>query len=126
LSSSAGGRHVKFDTTGVDAIEGGNWRSAMSGTLSAAVRFEDHFGPVVPGAVSPKPSVSPAGDSSAPTTGVQDLVATMRLSVVQATEATDVAAKVELWEAYRAARAEALALLTPVATTTDSRHLYSV
>ncbi len=87
----------------------------MSGTLSATVRFEDHFGPVVPGAVAPEP-----------TTGVQDLVATMRRSVVGAIEATDVATKVELWEAYRAARAQALALVAAVSTTTDNRHLHSV
>jgi|HubBroStandDraft_1064217.scaffolds.fasta_scaffold2355520_1 hypothetical protein len=82
----------------------------MSGTLSAAVRFENQVGPVV----------------STPTTRLQDLVATMRLSVVRATEATEVAAKVELWESYRAARAEALALLVPGSNTSDSRHLHSL
>lgn len=38
------------------------------------------------------------------------LVEQMRHAVIRATLASDLAAKVESWEAYRAARAEALAL----------------
>ena len=83
----------------------------MSGSMSA-LRFEDHFGPVVP-EVAP----SPANSTSAPsrayrhTAALRALAAQMRHCVVTATATPDPAAKAELWESYRSARAQALAML---------------
>ena len=59
--------------------------------------------------------------SSTPTTPLsthdgsrlRELVERMHQSVVNATEVTDRAAKTQLWDAYRTARAEALAMLVP-------------
>ena len=80
----------------------------MSGTTSAALRFEDHFGPIV--------SVgTPTAHEHA--VRLRNLAHQMRHCVVSAIAATDVATKNELWASYRSARAEALALAAPV---TDS------
>ncbi len=99
----------------------------MSGTMSSAMRFEDHFGPIVP-AVGP--ASEPATDLATPTTEhasrLRDLVEQMRLSVVTATTAADPAEKVELWESYRAARAEALAVLASHSAAPGPRRLRSV
>jgi hypothetical protein len=42
---------------------------------------------------------------------LRDLVEQMRRCVVTATTTSDLSAKVELWESYRTARAEALGIL---------------
>ena len=76
----------------------------MSEALSSALRFEDHFGPIVPEV--------PASSEARPTTPqpshsaarLRDLAQAMRHNVVQATVTTDVAEKVELWGSYRTAR----------------------
>jgi hypothetical protein len=93
----------------------------MSLTSSTTVRFEDHFGPVVP-------EVAGAHDPSAPPTSLSardrarlgQLVEQMRLSVVHATEVTSRTAKAQLWDAYRAARHEALAMLACAGDETNS------
>jgi len=96
----------------------------MSGSTSAALRFEDHFGPVVPEVAS-----SPASSTTAPSHGHHHIVALrclvehMRHCVVTATATPDLTAKVELWESYRSARAEALSLL---ASTSANPRLRSV
>jgi hypothetical protein len=97
----------------------------MSGSMSATVRFEDHFGPIVPvGTEAPEGSVSAATPSGAYAETMRALVEQMRVSVAAATKACDVASKVELWEAYRRARAEAMALL---ASASDApRRLHSL
>jgi hypothetical protein len=102
----------------------------MSETLSAAVRLEDRFGATAPGApTSPEqttragPSIptksSTRGTPLGPSEGarLRELVEQIRLSVVEATMVRDLPRKVELWESYRLARAEALALLSSAAET---------
>jgi len=83
----------------------------MSGTLSAAVRFDDHFGPLVGSRTPRRERFTPeASLSRSDTARLRALVEQMHRSVVLATKATDREAKVELWEAYRLARAEAITL----------------
>jgi cytosine/adenosine deaminase-related metal-dependent hydrolase len=98
----------------------------MSGSMSATVRFEDHFGPIVPVVTeAPEGSASSATPTGAHAESMRALVEQMRASVAAATKACDVAARVELWEAYRRARAEAMAL----ASTSDAsspRRLHSL
>ncbi len=97
----------------------------MSEALSSALRFEDHFGPIVPEV--------PASSEARPTTPqpshsaarLRDLAQAMRHNVVQATVTTDVAEKVELWGSYRTARAEALALAATVSSQTVSSQTVS-
>ena len=99
----------------------------MSGTMSAKVRSEDHFGPIVPeGARSPERSTPAVPDNREHATRRHELVEQMRVSVVKATMATDLATKVELWKSYRAARADALAMLASVSDTPNTRRLRSV
>jgi hypothetical protein len=99
----------------------------MSGTMSAAVRFEDHFGPVVPPVATSTeattPSTTQAGEHAL-RLGV--LVEQMRASVAGATEARDIVAKVALWEAYRSARAEAIALVASTSEDPSTRRLHSI
>ena len=84
----------------------------MSMTSSTTVTFEDHLGPVVPEvARAQDPSTTPAPLNGRDRTRLGELVEQMRLSVVQATEVTDRTAKAQLWDAYRTARNEALAML---------------
>jgi hypothetical protein len=98
----------------------------MSGTISAAVRFEDHFGPVVP-AVTTSPTPSPAVTHRATCSdGLADLAQQMRHCVLGAISATSVTAKVELWESYRRARAKALAMAAVVPGDDDGPRLRSV
>jgi hypothetical protein len=80
--------------------------------MSAALRFEDHLGPIVP-ATAPNPdnSTSPPAHGHEHTAALRDLVEQMRRCVVTATTTPDVASKVDLWESYRTARAEALGIL---------------
>ncbi len=82
----------------------------MSGSMSAAMRFEDRLGPVTPG----------------DRTRLRQLVEHMRLSVVEATMARDLSEKIELWESYRQARAEAIALLGSTSDAPSTRRLRSV
>ena len=84
----------------------------MSGSMSAALRFEDHFGPSVP-EVAPNPanSTSASAHGHAHGLALRDLVEQMRRCVVTATTTSDLSAKVELWESYRTERAEALGIL---------------
>ena len=84
----------------------------MSGSMSAALRFEDHFGPIVPAAApNPANSTSPPARGHEHTVALRDLVERMRRCVVTATTTSDLSAKVELWESYRTARSEALVIL---------------
>jgi hypothetical protein len=92
---------------------------------SSTVRFEDHFGPMV------VHQVARSQDPSTPTTVLSrrdrsrlgQLVEQMRQSVVHATEVTDRTEKARLWEAYRTARSEALAMLaSPVDDPNTSPH----
>jgi|HubBroStandDraft_1064217.scaffolds.fasta_scaffold499092_1 hypothetical protein len=99
----------------------------MSRTVSAAVRFEDHFGPVVPPVATSTEATSPS------TTRVGDhaprlhaLVEQMRTSVAAATEARDIVAKVAMWESYRSARAEAIALVASTSDSPSARRLHSI
>jgi hypothetical protein len=92
----------------------------MSEALSSALRFEDHFGPIVPevpASSAPRPTTPQPSHSAA---RLRDLAHAMRRNVVQATLATDVTQKVELWASYRTARAEALALAASVSPQTVS------
>ena len=85
----------------------------MSGSMSAAVRFEDHFGPV--------------GADPAPHAGaLRDLVEQMHRSVVAATAAVDRATKIESWESYRRARAQALGILASTSDTPSTPRLRSI
>jgi hypothetical protein len=96
----------------------------MSGTLSAAVRFEDHFGPVLPAVTT---SLAPAAAPRATRPdGLAELAERMRHCVLGAITATSVAAKVELWESYRTARAEALAMVAAVPEDDDTPRLRTV
>ncbi|HVA02976.1 MAG TPA: hypothetical protein VMU64_04435 [Acidimicrobiales bacterium] len=94
----------------------------MSGSTSAALRFEDHSGPVVL-EVAPDPAAS---STTAPSNGQHHtvalgaLVAQMRHCVVTATATPDLTAKVELWESYRSARAEALSIVTAMSGLTST------
>ena len=119
MSSSAPPRTMK--------IEAGKWRPYMSGSTSAALSFEDHFGPVVP-EVAPNPASSTTAPSHGQhhTVALRDLVAHMRHCVVTATATPDLAAKIELWESYRTARAEALGILASMTGTSSSPQLRSV
>jgi hypothetical protein len=99
----------------------------MSEAMSSAVRFEDHFGPIVPEVstmLQPSASITPL--PAEPTGRLEELAGHMRRSVVQATMTTDVTEKGALWESYRRARREALALLAPVPETTNPPRLHSV
>ena len=98
----------------------------MSGTMSAAVRYEDHFGPIVPDATPSETATYSAAPNGEHTTRLHELAHQMRSCVVRATTATDLAMKIELWASYRSARAEALALLDAVAETANPRRLHSV
>jgi hypothetical protein len=84
----------------------------MSGSLSATTRFEDQFGPVTPGVTRAhewSKSTAPLGATD--TSRLHDLVEQMHGAVVHATMAADLEAKIESWAAYRASRAQALAML---------------
>jgi hypothetical protein len=95
--------------------------------MSSAVRFEDHFGPIVPEVTTtPRPSASITPLPAEPTGRLEELTGHMRLSVVRATMTSDGAEKRALWESYRRARREALALLAPVATPTNAPRLHRV
>ncbi len=99
----------------------------MSGSMSAAVRFEDHFGPIVPEVVpTPVSSVAAPAHDEAHAEALRDLVEQMHRSVVAATTAPDRATKVESWESYRAARAEALDILASTSDTSSPPRLRSV
>jgi hypothetical protein len=99
----------------------------MSSAMSHTVRFEDHFGPKVPGSTpsgdhAPRAALLSAGKGAR----LRALVVRMRRSVVQATEATELAVKIEWWETYREARTEAIAMLearTDTSTTPPLRRL---
>jgi hypothetical protein len=99
----------------------------MSGAMSAAVRFEDHFGPVVPVVTeAPEEPTGPATPGGARAESMRALVEQMRVSVAAATKACDMAAKLALWEAYRRARAEAMALLASTSDASNPRRLHSL
>jgi hypothetical protein len=98
----------------------------MSGTMSAAVRYEDHFGPIVPDASLSETETSGAAPAGEHTARLRELVHQMRHCVVRATAASDMAMKVELWASYRSARAEALALLDAASAAANPRRLHSV
>jgi hypothetical protein len=99
----------------------------MSGTTSAALRFEDHFGPIVP-VDTPPAEHAPTGAAPAHehAARLRDLAHQMRHCVVTAVAATDAATKHELWASYGSARAEALALVAPVTADLSPRRLHSV
>lgn len=97
----------------------------MSEALSASVRFEDHFGPIVPDDVDP--STRRSSPHRQDVERRRDLVEHMRRCVVKATMAKDHATKVELWNSYRAARTEAVALAAcPMPDIADAPLLRSV
>jgi len=94
--------------------------------MSAAVRYEDHYGPIEPlEARSARRSAPPAQDRPV-AAQLRDLVEHMHLSVVQATMTVDIETKVGLWASYRAARAEALALVASVSEARRTSRLHSV
>lgn len=95
--------------------------------MSAAVRYEDHFGPIEPlEARSAQRSAPPVWQGRPHAARLRDLVEHMHLSVVQATMTVDVETKVGLWASYRAARAEALAMVASVSDTRRTSRLHSV
>jgi len=105
----------------------------MSGTMAAAVRFEDPLGPMAPDAPrTPQPPTPTTPSTAAMLAGqadrarIGDLVEHMRVSVIEATMATDLATKVERWESYRRARAEALAMLGSASDTPGTPRLRSI
>jgi hypothetical protein len=99
----------------------------MSRSMSAAVRFEDHFGPVVPPvAPSTEATTPPTTRSGDHAPRLRILVEQMRASVAGATEARDIVAKVALWEAYRRARTEAIALVASTSDDVSTRRLHSI
>ena len=99
----------------------------MSRSMSAAVRFEDHFGPVVPPVATSTEattqSTTRVGDHAA---RLHALVEQMRASVAAATVARDNVAKVACWEAYRSARVEAIALVAAASDSPSARRLHSL
>jgi hypothetical protein len=99
----------------------------MTSGVSTTVSFEDHFGLKVPDiACSTEQSTRIAALDSGDGARLGELVEQMRRAVVHATEATDLAAKSRLWEAYRTARTDALAMVAPPAERRTTRRLRSV
>ena len=98
----------------------------MSGTMSAAVRYEDQFEPIVPDATPSETATSSAAPTGEHTARLRDLAHQMRHCVVRATAASDMAMKGELWASYRSARSEALALRDAVSEAANPRRLHSV
>jgi hypothetical protein len=96
----------------------------MSRTMSAVVRFEDHIGPIGPDVTAPSAPVG--ADETTPSNRLRELADDMRRCVVGATTATDLATKVGLWESYRTARAEALAMVVTVPEAPDPPRLRTV
>ncbi len=95
--------------------------------MSAAVRYEDHFGPIEPLEAGPAQRLTPAGGQDRPHAArLRDLVEQMRLFVVEATMTVDVETKVGLWASYRAARTEALAMVASESETRPASRLHSV
>jgi hypothetical protein len=95
--------------------------------MSAAVRYEDHFGPIEPLEAGPaRPAAPPTGQGRPHAVRLRALVAHMRRSIVEATMTVDVEKKVGLWASYRAARAEALALVASESETRRTSRLHSV
>ena len=99
----------------------------MSSGVSTTVSFEDHFGITAPGVPSSTEQATRiAALNSGDGARLGELVEQMRRSVVGATEATDLAAKSQLWEAYRMARTEALRMVAPLGESRTIRRLRSV
>jgi hypothetical protein len=92
--------------------------------MSAMVRIEDHFGPVGPDVTAPSAPV--VAHEATHSNRLRELADQMRRCVVRATTATDLATKMGLWESYRTARAEALAMVATVPETPDPPRLRSV
>ncbi len=99
----------------------------MSQTMSALVRSEDGRGPTLPAmAVSPEPATQTPSLGQDHAAQLRELVQQMRHCVVNATVATDRATKIELWEGYRKARAEAIAMLCSMSPVPGPRRLHSI
>jgi hypothetical protein len=96
----------------------------MSRTMTAAVSLEDHIGPDGPDVTAP--SAPMVAHETPHSNRLRELADQMRRCVVAATATTDVATKVGLWESYRTARAEALAMVVTVPETPDPTRLRSV
>ncbi|MGD0379575.1 MAG: hypothetical protein ABSC30_06275 [Acidimicrobiales bacterium] len=95
--------------------------------MSAAVRYEDHFGPIEPLEAGSAPTSAPSARRGRPHEAqLHDLVAQMHLSVVRATTTVDIETKVGLWASYRAARARALAMMASVSEADRTSRLHSV
>ena len=92
----------------------------MSRTMSAAVRVEDHVGPLSPDVPAP------VAHDATHSTRLRELADQMRRCVVGATTTSDLATKVRLWESYRTARAEALAMVARGTETPNPPRLRSV
>jgi hypothetical protein len=96
----------------------------MSRTMSAAVRVEDHVGPLSPDVTAP---VAPmVAHDATHSTRLRELAEHMRRCVVGATTASDLTTKVRLWESYSTARAEALAMVARGTETPNPPRLRSV
>ena len=86
----------------------------MSIATSVTTRFDNRSARVAPEvAGSDAPSTPTPPLSRRDSRRLRELVEQMHQSVVRATEVTDRATKTQLWDAYRSARAEALAMLVP-------------
>jgi hypothetical protein len=83
----------------------------MSKTMTSAIASEDHFSHLPPTAGGQPERLTPVSLGSHDGARLHELVQQMRQSVVTATLATDVAAKIKLWELYRTARTEAIAMV---------------
>jgi hypothetical protein len=108
-------------------MQGGMWRLSMSSAVSTTVSFEDHLGLTVPDVASSTDQSTRIADlNSGDRSRLGELVDQMRRSVVGATEVTDLAAKSQLWDNYRTARTEALAMVAPPAESLTTSRLRSV
>jgi len=94
--------------------------------MSVAVRYEDHFGPIEPLEARSGPPCATPGQGAPHTAQLRALVEHMHLAVVEATKTVDVETKVGLWASYRAARAEALAMVVSASDTRRTSRLHSV
>jgi hypothetical protein len=83
----------------------------MSKTMTSAVASGDHFSHLTPKAGGLPERSTPVSLGKHDGARLHELVEQMRQSVVTATLATDIAAKIKLWELYRMARTEAIAMI---------------
>jgi hypothetical protein len=106
----------KFRGRGADGTHGGRLETSVPRTVTATEPGEALLRDMPSTATAGERSSAPAWHGGRDKTQLRALVEQMRQAVVRATLASDLATKVESWEAYRSARAEALALFPTIRT----------